>query len=431
MNISNALPHMPICDYSAHPAFRDYATATAEESLAIRAALDALDNAFDVAARSRRTESLDEWRTQTQRVWNDIKEAVQRLPHLAEHTRRRCTTAVIQAAFELDAMVAYLCTQRNEDVAADEASRRVAEKISRDGIAVTRVPDSTVALLRSHLRDETAHLAVIARRDPRNRRMLPMRMAGAAWETVWSAINECGLVGGVSLHEQQQVKPMNWSLALNTPSERWYRDCYADVGIPTSPAAYMHYDHDFNFAKIQVYLSDVDLESAPFSYIPGSHLWKGSNVQQMIFKTLDSAFSDLTRPVGEDYYRLRFRLPEQRKQFMLLPECFRGTSHFGDDILEDSPLAEQLLPQERFVTSDVGNAMVFTGGKALHRGGLARSKERLVLQVGVSAVTPASWALQPRSLRQTAAENAGRAARIVFGEQFVTRAGRWIRSITG
>lgn len=428
---TDAVPQMPICDYHQHPAFRDYKTTSSEESLAIRAAIDALDDAFVAVAHSRRTDALDEWRTNTQCMWNDITGAVQRLPHLAEHTRRRCATAVKQAAFELDAMVAYLCRPCTVDLAGDEASKRVAKQISRDGIAVTRVPESTVALLRSQLREETAHLAGIARRDPHNQRMLPMRLSGPPWETLWSAINECGLVGGVSLHELQQVKPMYWSLALNTPSERWYRDCYDDVGVPTSPAAYMHYDHDFNFAKIQVYLTDVDLDSAPFSYIPGSHLWKGSNVQQMIFKTLDSAFSDLARPPGEVYYRLRFRLPEQRQQFMLLPECFRGTSHFGDDILFDSPLAEQLLPQERFVTSDVGNAMVFTGGKALHRGGLARSKERLVLQVGISAETPASWALQPKSLRQAAAEHAGRAARGIFGDRLVTRAGRWIRSMTG
>jgi hypothetical protein len=67
---------------------------------------------------------------------------------------------------------------------------------------------------------------------------------------------------------------------------------------------------------------------------------------------------------------------------MKLPAQLRGTSHFGEDLLDSTPLSRLLLEQEVRCTSDVTNCAVFDGSHTIHRGGLVRHGERWALQMG-------------------------------------------------
>ena len=422
---------MPIIDYRMHPGFRSYALHKPGDESQITAALRTIDTAFDGRIGSGSPITADEWAGSVHFAFADLKAFSDTMPGVSTDVACRVHKVLLQTEKELAAIVEYKCQRHDGPVPADSASAAIQSQIEVDGIAITRLPDCTIATLRDALQSEITEVRAMAERNPEERRSLPMKISGKAWDILWTALNEVGIVGGVALHERREVRPMTWSIMQNSPSERWYRDCYADVGIETSPLAYMHYDHDCNFAKIQVYLSDVDLGSAPFSYVPGSHTWGGSPTQQMIFKSLDMAFANLPKHKGDSYYRTRFHYPEYRRLFLALPTAFQGTSHFGDDVLPDSELGQDLMRRERFVTSDVGNCMVFTGGKALHRGGMSRTKERLVLQVGVSAVPPISWSLEQKSMKQVAAERIGRFLRATIGEARTTDLGRRVRRIIG
>lgn len=74
--------------------------------------------------------------------------------------------------------------------------------------------------------------------------------------------------------------------------------------------------------------------------------------------------------------------PELRRIFMQLPTAFQGSSHFGDDVLPDTPIAQRLLSKEQsFLSADRAQVMVFDGARTLHRGSLVRQGERVAMQV--------------------------------------------------
>lgn len=422
---------MPVIHYERHPAFVRERRECIPEDDGIVTLITVLDHEFTAAC----TRCTDAPANEFARLATDKAVELARLCRfsrdLTADTVDRVNKALAQTAMELTAIVNYLAESNAPPKLADAASDAVAAQIADDGIAVTQIPDKTISLLRDGLRHQIDEVRRMAARNPRDRRSLPLQLTGKPWETLWAALHEAGIIGGVAIHEGRDIRPMNWSLMQNSPEEQWYKDCYADCGVATSPLAYMHYDHDCNYAKIQVYLSDVDLDAAPFSYIPGSHTWQGSPTQQMIFKTLDMAFATLPKAAGDVYYRTRFKNPAYRREFLKLPTAFQGTSHFGDDVLPESELGQELMQRERFVTSDVGNCMVFTGGKALHRGGMARAKERLVLQVGVSAKPPVSWSLEKKSIKQVTAERVGRFLRATIGDAGTEAIGRRVRRVFG
>ena len=88
------------------------------------------------------------------------------------------------------------------------------------------------------------------------------------------------------------------------------------------------------------------------------------------------------RDDGDLYYRPHFRLPEFREAFTRVPEPLRAPSHSGDDVVDGSPLADDLAQREWAVTTDDGNLVAFDGESGLHRGGVATGSKRYALQVG-------------------------------------------------
>ncbi len=51
---------------------------------------------------------------------------------------------------------------------------------------------------------------------------------------------------------------------------------------------------------------------------------------------------------------------------MQLPTAFQGSSHFGDDVLPDTPIAQRLLSKEQsFLSADRAQVMVFDGAAHL------------------------------------------------------------------
>jgi hypothetical protein len=193
-----------------------------------------------------------------------------------------------------------------------------------------------------------------------------------------------GIFDGVRLCSQQNMRLMHLCLMYSYPGQEWFEDCYEDVGLRTTKTAYMHFDHDYDIIKSLVYLVDVDEDNGPFSIVPGSEKLISSPCQATFFKFLDQHVNrylfEQGRKKGE-YYRPGFKDPEMRREFLSLPAELQGTSHFGDDVLNDTPLSQALLQKELTITSDVGNCFAFRGGQTIHRGGLARRGERWVLQL--------------------------------------------------
>jgi hypothetical protein len=262
---SSSNPVMPVIDYRRHPGFPCDDQLEAYDNVLINGIIAEVDSAFVGAITEQSGIAAAECAAVATEKVDERDQLCSRLPDWAPDMMGRVRKALAQTAMELTAIVNYLAESNAPPKLADAASDAVAAQILDDGIAVTQIPDRTISVLRDGLRHQIDEVRRMAARNPRDRRSLPLQLTGKPWETVWAALHEAGIIGGVAIHEGRDIRPLNWSLMQNSPEEQWYKDCYADCGVATSPLAYMHYDHDCNYAKIQVYLSDVDLDAAPFS----------------------------------------------------------------------------------------------------------------------------------------------------------------------
>lgn len=177
--------------------------------------------------------------------------------------------------------------------------------------------------------------------------------------------------------------------------QNWYQDCYADAGVGTPKTVYMHFDADCDMIKGLLYLNDVDAKNGPFSFLPGSHLWERPHFATAVQRGFDAA-SAKEFAVCEDgldyvsgYYRPRFQLLEQRRAMMSLPPHLRGSTHFGDDLLDGSPLSNALLEKEHKFVGPAGTLVMFDGSRGIHRGGqVDKNGSRWVVQVAFRVVQP-------------------------------------------
>jgi len=181
--------------------------------------------------------------------------------------------------------------------------------------------------------------------------------------------------------------------ALDYAHERqsWYKGCYADVGMDTSATAYMHLDADYDIVKALLYLTDVAPENGAFRFVRGSHRWARSPFLIALCKGFDAeqdAYFERAQN-GLDYeggyYRPRFHAAAHRRELMCLPSCFRGSTHFGDDVIDGSPLSKRLLEEEAAFTGGGGTFVLFHGAAGIHRGSQVRRGERWAIQIALRA----------------------------------------------
>ena len=178
------------------------------------------------------------------------------------------------------------------------------------------------------------------------------------------------------------------SLEYSYPGSNWYKSCYSDLNIETSKGVYFHADYEYDFYKSGIYLSHVNKENGPMSYIPGSNNMRRNKFLFRYFKELDLELKEYFRKQINQkkyfgpkkyYYRKHFMLDAFRQQLLIIPKQLLGTSHFGDDLTISDKSYEFLLKHEFKITSDIANAITFNGHDGIHRGGLTEKGERLTI----------------------------------------------------
>jgi ectoine hydroxylase-related dioxygenase (phytanoyl-CoA dioxygenase family) len=158
------------------------------------------------------------------------------------------------------------------------------------------------------------------------------------------------------------------------PAQSWYQDCYNDTQLGTAKTVYMHTDANCDIIKAMMYLQDVDEEDGPFCFVPGSSQWERSPLVVAVQKGFDEAsgYVFAGRPDNGNYYRPRFRHAEERRDMLALPPSLRGSTHFGDDVLDGSELSDALLSAEKRFVAPAGTVVMFDGSRGIHRGGLVQ-----------------------------------------------------------
>jgi hypothetical protein len=383
---------IPVIDYEMHPAFRALGANARAGDAHVDGLIDDIDESYNRIANSAGRPPEERLR--------DIKREI--LPRFDELHRRVSDCSAVRPEFAsyIEAAMAIARASLCGDVASrgtelrnsqatkvSDAHRPSLESFHEQGF-VNFSADRDLAkrvwaktkLERAVVRSKSARLPNMPACG------MSLHPQSTAYLALARAVKENGLLDIASAYMRKSMEIVYYFLELNQPQQNWYRDCYSDAGLSTSRTAYMHFDADRDVLKAMLYLNDVGPEDGPFSFIPGSHRWTRSPLVCAIHKGFDQAQWQVFRwPDNRRfyYYRPRFKLREQRPDTLVLPARLRGSTHFGDDIVDGSPLSEELLAQERVFAAPAGTITLFDGSQGVHRGGLVRSGARWVVQIGL------------------------------------------------
>jgi hypothetical protein len=368
------LDHAPVIDYSAHPAFAKIPPAPFDaEADRLIVEIDASYKELCTVPRpaSERQEKFD-------------REVAARIETLQNHLSARAREEFrhsLRLAFESarrllrDDLSArdFSASGRNDQVKLRGDFQGNLDSFRRQGFF--RFMDSKLARrVWSALPLERALLRLLKKQIPTRHCVLSIHAYSPAGRLIQRFARTSGLVDFASAYTGKPMEFYYAALDHAHSGQIWYQDCYADVGLTTSKTVYMHTDADFEIIKTMLYVQDVSEKDGAFCFIPGSHRWARSPLTLAIQKGFDATAPSVFagNPHNGEYYRPRFKLADHRQDVLALPASLRGSTHFGDDVLDGSALSEALLEAEETFVAPAGTIVVFDGSRGIHRGGLVQ-----------------------------------------------------------
>jgi hypothetical protein len=376
----------PEIDYDTHPAYSAFRSTVVYDDQFLEHQVRAADLAYtkfcDIPDPTERDaeDSLAEIRTAIDRISLHAKQ--QNIPIVAAewlHCCARWTASDI--AYEFARHVLSARKYRSISLSPNQAQQLSAMRTQ--GMYVTALPKATY--------DEIRRLALVYReelkarvnKDPFDRAVISVVFNSPLWKAIKSATRESGIIDVLGELKQNRMTILGAGLEYSSPKQNWYQNIYADVGLSDAPLQYLHIDEGYCLPKAMIYVTPVAESNGPTRAIPGSNCWEVTEFGLRMHRALDRVVGDRYGRLGTaGAYRPIARHPDLRRIFMQLPRAIRGSSHFGDDILPDTKLADALESLEMPYVSDGGQALVFDGPHLLHRGSLVRTGERMALQVG-------------------------------------------------
>jgi len=205
-------------------------------------------------------------------------------------------------------------------------------------------------------------------------------------------LQEKGVNDLMSLYKREKM--VLYYIGLDYAHERqyWYKNCYGDSAIGTAQTTYAHFDAGQAIPKMMAYLSDVTINTGPFTVVRQSNLAEKSFFLGHLHAAMDRiVWGAIEKPAEDTYYRPPFK--HQREVLLSFPKAFQGSTHFGDDLVDGTEGSDALLKDMEPVVGSCGTACVFDGYRTIHSGGLVREGERLALQIGFQPARnlPTRW----------------------------------------
>lgn len=197
-------------------------------------------------------------------------------------------------------------------------------------------------------------------------RAVALRTANAdLYTAVDKMFTSSGILAGISRYLGHEARLADVNPQVNDASDDFWRRTFPDRPVEPRPTSYFHRDASGGDIKAIIYLSDVHLDSGPFSYAIGSHRVRESTLVDWTEETNDqSGFS------GTD--------EGARRRFAALPAALRRKCAFGNDLMRDQQIADRILGAEWVIQADRGHVAIFDT-KGFHRGGMVKQGERVVL----------------------------------------------------
>lgn len=384
-----ALAAIPSIDYRGHPAFREFPGGpwTSADEVCIADRIKAIDEAF-VSLRDDGTRSESEIDPLFEReIAMPARELGQFVAgRLADPRAGEWATRSIDGAF----------MQLRDQIHVANRARRLARQprvvpqlaeLGSQGCTEVGVPAGSSAWLFELAEPYRRQLLERSETRPGHVQWIAIPPHGRLGRSFLRTLASAGVDRLASDYRGVPMAVDHLALHYSHPGQTWFKDCYADVGLPTSPLAYLHYDKDTTSVKAIAYLAaGTDPVDGAFSYVVGSHRWPRSEFLFALRNHLDLVHQSLfVPPSASGYHRPRFVDRVSRERMLAMPAAFHGCSHFGCDLLADDPVTSALLQAERVFTN-VDGCIVFDGGRGLHRGGMVSSRPRWALQIGFRPV---------------------------------------------
>lgn len=377
-----------IINYDLHPAFKDLIdpqAANAEPLFSeIFSKYDKLYAAIEKAKEQREiADLLREYDSKTEELLAEFLKEADKLD--IDEKFRKVTIESFQFAVFEGRKKIFLFLSHSKKPGTDD---KITNALNEDGIFKFNFPPELIRRINDSLEIKKIELRKKKKENPKKMDCsisLPFDLK------TWKIIEE-EILSPNKIYDQLEKyfgKPMipyYYMVQISTDEDTWYKDCYADKGIPTSDSVYMHFDETFQGVKLIIYLSDVSEENGPFKFLENSHKIDMSISRKLYYKGFDSRFyyNYLNEPEYYNdnfYYRPQFQNEKFRRQLMKLPPILRGSSHFGDDIIDGSEQAKRLKEMEVTVLSSPFNGFIFNGGDVVHRGSQLKKGERFVIQM--------------------------------------------------
>ena len=195
--------------------------------------------------------------------------------------------------------------------------------------------------------------------------------------------NNEGVLDAMSSYIGFPVKVGGCSLELSVNEATWHNVTYYEGS--NAKTKYFHHDESTIDPKAIIYLSDVDENNGPVSYLDETGIdLKITGIQHLVGKAILMVGRYPTSKLF-DYYNIQDKRPFEneklRSHFSKLPNEMKHNSHFGWDVVIESEDEELLLSHEEKVIGPKGSCLLFDGSKLLHRGGIVENNERISLQI--------------------------------------------------
>lgn len=293
---------------------------------------------------------------------------------------------------------------QNRPSRAPTAPSQTASAAERDlierNIHVARLSDDSLKAINQGLKEHQQFLEAQDYLERGKRYWRPLPLAGAWWDALQDALKRNDFLAATSAYFGVPMAVGSVNLVYSSESESWWKGCYANEGLADSPACYFHHDQDFAQIKSVIYLSDTAMDQGPFSYINNGTKFRTANILPHFYFHMGSSMAATAKALNHrasSYFRPYFQNSDIRAAYAALPPRLLGSTHFGDDLMPGAEATDAFLHQERYVTSDQGNAVLFNGGDIFHRGGLVRRGNRWTLQIMFEQQKPLGQRIKNRA----------------------------------
>ena len=181
-----------------------------------------------------------------------------------------------------------------------------------------------------------------------------------------------------------KTKVTGLAIELSVPNSNWWKVDHSVYNRQPN-TTYFHFDESLAHPKAILYLSDVTERNGATSCAPT--LVQNVNMTHLHFLIGRAIIcvgkedgSALHKHYNHKYHQV-FGCPLFKRDFARLPDDLRFSSHFGWDVIPETPLENFLMADEVKIIGEAGTYIAFDGGELPHRGGLLMEGERVALQI--------------------------------------------------